>query len=236
MKKLSFDWFVDGLIDYEYKKYLLLAYLQNVEDAFSKNKLYPVLSDLVYHFRNLTNYKQNKINLEDQFPKKVSHIDWEKLSFIYQQNIPENNLIQEIDDIVDYAIIQVKEYIDKGTLLYNHIDSKIEIKPIGIVPIYKKEGYLFIQNGKEENILVYQYNIRIFGTEDDKSIGISINFLDTYEASINTTYETIKLKLLKIKKDLPNPATYSVESDTYYPAEETFVPITKRKLLSYIEV
>ena len=34
MKKLEKDWLTRGLIDFEYKKYILLSYLQGVQSYF----------------------------------------------------------------------------------------------------------------------------------------------------------------------------------------------------------
>ena len=47
MKRLSETWFAEGYIDFELKKYTLLAYLQEVNKYFNENKLYPQLADAV---------------------------------------------------------------------------------------------------------------------------------------------------------------------------------------------
>ena len=47
MKSLSETWFAEGYIDFELKKYTLLAYLQEVNKYFDANKLYPQLADLI---------------------------------------------------------------------------------------------------------------------------------------------------------------------------------------------
>ena len=39
MKTLSETWFAEGFIDFELKKYTLLAYLQEVTKFFNENKL-----------------------------------------------------------------------------------------------------------------------------------------------------------------------------------------------------
>ena len=41
MPKLSKDWITEKHIDFEYKKYVLLAYLQEVEKHFEMTSLYP---------------------------------------------------------------------------------------------------------------------------------------------------------------------------------------------------
>ena len=38
---LNSTWLTDGLIDLEYKKYVLLAYLKNARDSFDRVELYP---------------------------------------------------------------------------------------------------------------------------------------------------------------------------------------------------
>ena len=60
MTELSKDWLTQGLIDFEYKKYILLAYLKNVRQNFQGQILYPFLSDLVFHYRNLLSIRENK--------------------------------------------------------------------------------------------------------------------------------------------------------------------------------
>ena len=79
MEKLSKDWLTQGLVDFEYKKYLLLAYLQTVKKSFSKVELYPFLSDLVFHYRNLVAVKENKALIRDSFPKEISLEEFKKL-------------------------------------------------------------------------------------------------------------------------------------------------------------
>jgi hypothetical protein len=53
MKQLSQTWFAEGYIDFELKKYTLLAYLQQINKYFNENKLYPQLADLIFHYNNI---------------------------------------------------------------------------------------------------------------------------------------------------------------------------------------
>src|SRR5258706_13215931 len=85
MKTLSETWFADGYIDFELKKYTLLAYLKEVNKYFNENKLYPQLADLIFHYNNIVAFRQNKKYLQEQFPKKFSGIQLQKLQFLYEQ-------------------------------------------------------------------------------------------------------------------------------------------------------
>ena len=53
MKNLSENWITEGWVDFEYKKYVLLAYLQHVESQVKEGKLYPPLGELVQHYSKL---------------------------------------------------------------------------------------------------------------------------------------------------------------------------------------
>ena len=57
MVSLDKNWLTEGLIDFEYKKYELLAYLKNVGKSFSENRLYPFLGDLIFHYNNILSLK-----------------------------------------------------------------------------------------------------------------------------------------------------------------------------------
>jgi hypothetical protein len=68
MKTLSSNWFFEDLLDLEYKKYVLLAYLQDVDKHFTQIKLYPQLNELVNHYRLLKRFMDQKNNLYLDFP------------------------------------------------------------------------------------------------------------------------------------------------------------------------
>jgi len=80
MVTLSANWLTEGHIDFEYKKYLLLAYLQQVDANFQKVKLYPDLQDLVHHFHNLLGYKRQVEAIKQEFPKEVTAVDFENFA------------------------------------------------------------------------------------------------------------------------------------------------------------
>jgi hypothetical protein len=44
MNQLNRDWLTQGLIDFEYKKYVLLGYLKTVKGSFSRVELYPFMA------------------------------------------------------------------------------------------------------------------------------------------------------------------------------------------------
>src|ERR1700753_852530 len=118
MKTLSETWFADGYIDFELKKYPLLAYLQEIHRQFNENKLYPQLADIIFHYNNLVAFRENKKYLQEKFPKKLSGIEIERLQVLYEQMIGDDELMQELEEIINYSTREIQHTISNGTEIY----------------------------------------------------------------------------------------------------------------------
>src|SRR5882757_10540089 len=111
MQQLSDTCFAEVDIDFELKKYTLLAYLQEVHKNFTQNKLYPQLADVIFHYNNIIAFRENKKFLQEHFPKKLSGIQMEKLQVLYEQMIQDDELMQELEDIIQYSAGKMKGII-----------------------------------------------------------------------------------------------------------------------------
>lgn len=234
MKSLSETWFAEGRIDFELKKYTLLAYLQEVNKYFHENKLYPQLADVIFHYHNIIAFRENKKYLQEHFPKKLTGIQLEKLQLLYEQMIQDDELMQELEDIIHYSAGKIKHTITNGTEIYEFVEDKISINPVGIIPLDTQEGYFFLSSGQTHHTRVYQYRLSIFEKHDEKYRSIKTSFIDQWTRSLSSTYEHIKSELIRYRKDLPNPAVYSIETELRFPVDETVLPIAKRSLVKFI--
>lgn len=234
MKSLSETWFAEGYIDFELKKYTLLAYLQEVNRYFNENKLYPQLSDIIFHYNNIVAFRENKKFLQEHFPKKLNGIQLQKLQLLYEQMIDDSELMQELEDIINFSEGNIKSAINNGTEIYEFVEEKINIAPIGIIPLDTQEGYFFLSEGKNKTAYVYHYRLSFFERHDEKFRSIKTLFIDKWQRSLSNTYEQIKSELIRKRNELPNPAVYSIESGLSFPIDETLLPIAKRSLVRYI--
>ena len=228
---LSETWFMEGYIDYELQKYRLLAYLGEVKKSFKETKLYPQLSDMVFHYNNMVTFRNNKRFLQDQFPKKVSAFNVRKLEVVYERILEDDELMQELDQIAEFAIEEIKGTISEGTHIHDIVEQQMLIEPVGIMPIYNDEGYLFLRYGDYSEVRVYNYTISIFEHKDARYKGIKMEYLDTRQKNLANTYEQIKLDIIRSYRTLPNPAVYKVESALNVPFNETLLPVAKRMLM-----
>ncbi|HRE37522.1 MAG TPA: hypothetical protein PK092_03735 [Chitinophagaceae bacterium] len=234
MKSLSETWFAEGRIDFELKKYTLLAYLQEVNKYFHENKLYPQLADIIFHYNNIVAFRENKKYLQEHFPKKLTGIQMEKLQILYEQMIEDDELMQELEDIIHYSASRIKRTIHNGTEIYEFVEEKINITPVGLIPLDTQEGYFFLSSGNIKSTRVYHYRLSFFEKHDEKYRSIKTVFVDNWVRSISSTYEHIKAELIKQRRELPNPAVYSIETELAFPVDETLLPIAKRSLVKFI--
>jgi hypothetical protein len=236
MKQLSETWFAEGYIDFELKKYTLLAYLQATNQYFDENKLYPQLADLIFHYNNLVAFRENKKYLQEQFPKKLTGIQIEKLQVLYEQMIEDNELMQELESIINFAAGRMKTTISCGTEIYEFVEENLSISPVGLLPLDVQEGYFFLSAGKSKTTRVYQYRLSIFDKHDERYRSMRTAFIDTLQRSMVFTYENMKTDLIKTRQQMPNPAVYCIETSLSFPVEETLLPIAKRSLVKFISV
>ena len=234
MEKLKHDWLTDGLIDFEYKKYILLSYLQNVKNSFDKTELYPHLADLVHHYQNLVALKENKESLTKNFPAKAEGLDMKKLEIIYHELIQDDEIMKELGDIIEYAVPMFKNSLEEGKEIYEFVERNCELSPVGLLPLYVDEGYLFIHTSTSLDTSIYRYQVTLIQQASENYRGIHVSFVEKLTKGIGETYETLKTGIIKKFKDLPNPATFIIHSKLHFPFTPTLVPVAKRLLVRYI--
>ncbi|NSL87918.1 hypothetical protein [Chitinophaga solisilvae] len=234
MGTLSETWFADGYIDFELKKYTLLSYLQEIHRHFNQNKLYPQLSDIIFHFNNLRAFRENKQLLEQQFPKRLTAVNLEKLQLLYEQLSTDDELMDELEDIIGYSLSQMNNTIKDGTEIYEFVQHQLKIWPVGLVPLETTNGYLLLCDGRYSDTLVYSYQLTIFERHDEKYRGIRTEYVEAYTKDLVHTCEHIKTILIRKHAQQPNPAVYCVETPLVLPLNETLLPVAKRSLVRFI--
>lgn len=234
MKTLHPNWFCEDLPDFEYKKYVLLDYLQDVHAQFNGTRLYPALSDLVFHYRNLTGFIEQKNALYSSFPERISELDIYNLKIAFNKVMSNDEIMNHLDEIVNYSLPILKKHLDEGKEIYEFIEKEIQIEPVGILPLYRQEGYMLVKDGDETEIKVYEFAVKLFNHEEEHFRSIQTQYLTSYKRTIVNTAENIKIELIRNRKKLPNPATFSIETNYTFPIEETVMPIAKRLLATFV--
>jgi hypothetical protein len=234
MTSLSDTWFTEGYIDFELKKYTLLAYLQHVNSYFNQNKLYPQLADIIFHYNNIIAFRENRKFLQERFPKQLSEINMQKLQLEYEKMIADSALMQELEEIIYFSAEKIKVTIQSGTELYESVEDTLKIEPVGLLPLDTREGYLLICDGRFNTTIAYQYQLTIYEKHDEKYRGLRTDYINQWIRSVSNSVENIKAELIRNRRNFPNPAVYNIETSLAYPMEETLLPIAKRTFVKYI--
>ena len=191
MDSLKHDWLTEGLIDYEYKKYILLAYLKDVSRRFNQSELYPFMSDLVFHFRNLIKVREQKKLMYESFPESLSKADFQKLQLTYDKIVNDDEVMGQIEKIISFAIPKMKGMLEEGKELYEFVEEQIDLEPVGVSPIYSDEGYLFINQDASSEIAIYRYQMTFFQHAEENYRSMATEFLMNEVRNISKTYENI---------------------------------------------
>ena len=158
----------------------------------------------------------------------------EDFRLIYEKMVEDDSLMQEIESILEFSIPQMELYLKEGKKIYDFVEDRLKIFPVGVIPLNTENGYLLLKETNKSDTRVYQFHISIFENPIEKYRGIHLTYVKSYEKSLMNTFEAIKSDLLKFNKALPNPATYVIETDIDIPFDETFLPLAKRTLVKRI--
>jgi hypothetical protein len=230
METLNKNWLTEGLSDFEYKKYILLAYLQKVRLHFDKTELYPPLSDLIWHYKNLLNIKASYEQLNSGFKKELESFDLKDLKLIYSKYKTEDWL-KEMTDIIHYATPLLQRNINDGKKIYDLIEEQLNLGTVGIMPLDHSEGYFLFHYTKSKKVPAYYYSVSKIHTTEGLGRAIYTSYAGTFTVGINKTYETIKEQLIRTNSQLPLPAVYSIQTELALPFKETLMPVAKRFFL-----
>jgi hypothetical protein len=234
MVTLSANWLTEGHIDFEYKKYLLLAYLQQVESRFQEIVLYPHLQELVEHYHNLLGYKKQTETLKQDFPKTVTAIDFQDFSLKFKSVIEDDAIMQELADIVDFSLPIMEQKLKEGKEIYHWIESQMTIYPLGLHSVRIDSGLVILATNHTSQASVYKYQITVFESSNDKYRGVNFSLIEQFQKSPFTTFESVKLEILNKYKFIVAPATYLLLCNAQIPFEESLLPVAKRRFMQYI--
>lgn len=235
MATLPIDWLTQGIVDFEYKKYLILSYLKNIKEAYDRYDLYPSWSELKYHYTYTKAFIDQKHRLAGQFPTQIQSVDWKRFSIESSSLVQEGELERVLDDIVAFALPRFEKGIAVGQDMFEEVASTLSIEPVGVIPLVKDAGYILVYPQPAREVKVYRYETSFFLNTLDTHRSVQFHLLDVYTPGIGHTPESKKLELVRKQPQLPNPATYFIQTTKVYPEQQTLLPVVQQLLMSYIE-
>ena len=235
--KLNPDWMLKEPLDFEYNKYTLLDYLQKCDKKFEKLQIYPEFVELSLHLANLQSLvKENMLLLTD---KKFDSCDDEILiKELYPKkprDLSEEEKI-ELNKTIKFSGEKLFDAFNIAksiwSLAYENIDITVKKNKNNIASLL---GYIFFYKKNEDKMFIWEYQMK--KKRGDTTIRKTYLKL-IYEGSPDTTTslseiidKTTTFDKLNNYKNLP---IFEAKSSQEFPINETFLPIVKRKHISYI--
>lgn len=235
MEKLAIEMFVTGGSDVESRQYRILRCLKEYYNEFSRNRLYPAFKYLLDVTSTLEELVEKKEDMEGRFPQHLAGVDIEHRQLIYDPAVERNSEFQQAMDLIRWALPQLKKAIDEAINIYHFVDDHIGIEEVGIMPVYKEEGYWTVPDTKEQQLYLLRYEVSLFASTSERFRQLKTTVLEKLDLPLlRKSPETLKLEVLERYRDLPNPAMYVCETDLDFPYEATILPIAKRKLMAQL--
>jgi hypothetical protein len=233
MEKLSLDIFIHSAYDLEFSQYKVLAAIKNYLEYLHKNKLYPTLSELISINDVLQKLLGNKADLKEKFPHDLISFDFDQKELIYKPSVNAENNVQSVFDFINWALPKINDALEEGKAIYDFVEEQMKLEEVGIIPIYKNEGYFLIPDHNAEKVYIFRFELSQIANQNEPMQSLKSKLIKTVVANKLMKYipEQIKGDLIKESPELPNPATYNFIIEIDFPFNETILPIAKRKLL-----
>lgn len=225
------QWITEGAWDAETKQYLLLAWLQKVKREFDETRLYPALAALINQHQQLLAIRDSKEAFIAQAKAELKQFDWEKMRLVYERPAEQEAFTETLNALLDFALPRIKSAIDDGKTIYDFVEGHVAMTPIGLIPLYLNEGYLLVYSSANHELLAYRYQRSLLDLGEDRLQQLQLELVEKRRKSLFETFEQTKLKLINRFKELPNPATFLIDSQLDFPLNETLLPIARRRLL-----
>lgn len=221
----------EGFQDEEYKQYLLMAWLQQLGKEFNQVKLYPAMDNLLQQHQLLNALMKQFQEIKQGDGKTLTGLDFKTKRLIYEQTHRPSVLAAYLERLTSFALPLVEKRLKEGNEVKAYVSAHLNLEPIGILPLYKKEGYLFFQNEQSTAISTYRFTLSMVELLDNHLNRLSLELIEKREKSRFITLEQIKHELTRRFRDLPNPATFVLHSKLPFPEMETLLPLGQRLLL-----
>jgi hypothetical protein len=212
---LSDQWLTSDPIDFEYKKYLLLAYEQKMMKEYQKKKVYPSLTDIVDKLKYVNDFLKSA-NIFEKSSMSIKKIDWLKKELQYESNI-QDDMFDDLKLTTILARNILSDLYLQFKNLYDEVDDSIMITGSKFTIFDKYDGYLLVKydKGKKEKIMKYDI-YKVLHPEPEFR-------LKTAKASMKEYYTERFMKNI-----------FEVTLNDEFPTKASSIPVFRRKFLLHV--
>lgn len=232
MNSLSKNWLTEPILDFEYKKYTLLAYCQWLDSALHETLLFPAYLELAGHYTFLDAFLRKKQLHSSALPKQVTGIQWDPPSLKYKANEIPSEEVKEINQIATFGHRQFEKRKQKFETVIAQKSESMYAEQVGIFGERIDRGFVLIPD--RSDVVVYRYRLLGFTTGSAFSRVI-------YDP-VTRLADTIDFDRIELKKSIHAQTTtvsimhtIDIRINEVMPFEEAMVPLSKQVVYNYVE-
>jgi hypothetical protein len=235
MRHLTLDLFLKAGSDAETNQLQIMACLHSYRHEFSANRLYPALGELIGLATTIEEILRHHAGLQQQLPHELKSIDFAKRRLVFEAIEFDTPKFQRVIELMEWALPRIRSVIEEGARIYDFVDENLRVEEVGLLPMYRDEGYCFVPEHRACLLHLLRYEVSLFSSAQERFRTIKTRVLRSVRQHlVHASPESIKLQLVEEHQDLPNPATFHFETDLNFPFTETILPVAKRKLMARV--
>lgn len=235
MGALDLGMFTQGGEDLERAQYRILSGMQSMSRDLRHNRLYPGLGELIELTSVLETIMANRDQYNNVVPRTLTGVDLDRKQLTFEAVPADDGAVERMFELVGWALPELKCLTEEGVAMFDFVSSNMRIDVVGMIPMYRDEGYAFVPDLKGNVFHVIRYELALFTAESEHYRAMKTIELQTYDIpTVHEAPEDLKHRLIKEHVDMPNPATFIMDTDLDFPFVETILPVAKRKLMRHL--
>ncbi len=139
MDRLNINTFIRAAGDLELSQYQTLGSLQSYTKNLHSNKLYPALDDLQDVVHELEAILEQRSQINFCCSSELMELKSENELPVFETSAEYEDEICKMFEFIRWALPQLKECLKEAEAIFEFVYGEINIKEVGIVPLYKKK-------------------------------------------------------------------------------------------------
>jgi len=113
MNTFNSNWLTEGWLDEEYKQYVLLAWLKQMQSQFEQVKLYPALDTLSKHQKELKHLLNQFKAVDQSLPSEVIGLSFGEKRLIRKQVQQPSDFTAYLERMTSFALPKIQAKIGR---------------------------------------------------------------------------------------------------------------------------
>ena len=189
MKNLSPVWFLKSPIDTEQKHYILLSFLQGVNQEIKNNNIYSPVKRIFSLIKELEYFL--KTQSLDEFKKMPLSEEDKSLIDHYSKNPISREEREELGSIAKSSLKILYKYADMGINLWKNIESRIKMYTLEAPDLDKTTGITIFRNMSSDEVFPYWWKKTEMRLEGETKKGIILKKVYIPNSHFSMSYEFI---------------------------------------------